>query len=173
LGWRQIASAVAVIICVEAIFAICLFISPWDMEKRGQFGDMFGALNAAFSGLAFCGIIYTIFLQRKELQLQRRELQLQREELVATRGELQRTAAAQEAAERALNSQAQASFVSARMTAINNMITATTIQQEKAKGSSDWARANDLNDRIGELYRELEGIYSEVTSYHLNNSGAP
>jgi len=39
-------------------------------EKRGQFGDMFGAVNSLFSGLAFFGIIITLFLQRKDLQVQ-------------------------------------------------------------------------------------------------------
>jgi len=40
--------------------------------ERDQFGDMFGALNALFSGLAFGGIIYTIRQQKEELELQRR-----------------------------------------------------------------------------------------------------
>lgn len=40
----------------------------------GTFGDMFGALNAIVSALAFMGLLYTINLQRTELQLQRQEL---------------------------------------------------------------------------------------------------
>ena len=56
---------------------------------RGQFGDMFGAVNALFSGLAFGGIIITIFLQRQELKLQRKELSLTRQELQETRKEFQ------------------------------------------------------------------------------------
>lgn len=46
----------------------------------GEFGDMFGATNALFSGLAFVGVIYAIILQRKELRLQRSELRQTREE---------------------------------------------------------------------------------------------
>jgi Putative phage abortive infection protein len=49
---------------------------------RGTFGDMFGSVNALFSGLAFAGVIYAILLQREELGLQR-------EELVKTRAEFQ------------------------------------------------------------------------------------
>jgi hypothetical protein len=56
--------------------------------ERGTFGDMFGSVNALFSGLAFAGIIFTVLLQRQELQLQRHELQLQRDEIVANRQEL-------------------------------------------------------------------------------------
>jgi hypothetical protein len=58
------------------------------MAKRGQAGDLFGAINALFSGLAFAGIITAIFLQQRELEYQWRELS--------------RTAAAQEASQRAL-----------------------------------------------------------------------
>lgn len=47
--------------------------------NRGTFGDKFGAVNALFSGLAFAGIIFTILLQRKELQLQRDELEQTRD----------------------------------------------------------------------------------------------
>jgi hypothetical protein len=40
-------------------------------KDRGTFGDMFGSVNALFSGLALAGIIFTILLQRKELGYQR------------------------------------------------------------------------------------------------------
>lgn len=38
-----------------------------DAAVRGQFGDKFGAINALFSGFAFAGIIFTILLQRRDL----------------------------------------------------------------------------------------------------------
>lgn len=47
---------------------------------RGTFGDMFGSVNSLFSGLALGGIIFTIFLQKKELKLQRKELRETRNE---------------------------------------------------------------------------------------------
>ncbi len=53
-----------------------------NLGDRGTFGDMFGAVNSLFTGLAFAGLIYTILLQKEELSLQREELKL-------TRGELQ------------------------------------------------------------------------------------
>jgi hypothetical protein len=62
------------------------------MAKRGQFGDMFGSVNALFSGLAFAFLIYTIWLQREELKLQREELKLQREALELQVEELKRQA---------------------------------------------------------------------------------
>jgi hypothetical protein len=54
-------------------------LNSWD--ERGAFGDMFGAINALFSGLAFGGVIFAILLQRKELELQRQELVQTRDEL--------------------------------------------------------------------------------------------
>lgn len=54
-------------------------------SEIGQFGDIFGAVNALFSGLAFVGIIVSIRMQGTELKLQRQELQLQRTELEETR----------------------------------------------------------------------------------------
>ncbi|MFZ2306830.1 MAG: hypothetical protein WAW73_20340 [Rhodoferax sp.] len=65
--------------------------------ERGQFGDMFGAVNALFSGMAFAGLLYTIVLQQKQLSMQREELALQREEMRASRGELENQTRAQNA----------------------------------------------------------------------------
>ncbi len=67
----------------------CAVVAVWvlmgvfasDRPSPGQFGDMFGAVNALFTGLAFAGLIYTIILQREELGLQRKELRLTRREL--------------------------------------------------------------------------------------------
>lgn len=47
-------------------------------ENRGTFGDMFGASNALFSGLAFAGVAYAILLQRTEVTIAREELQRSR-----------------------------------------------------------------------------------------------
>lgn len=71
-----------VLICLFVFGAwfITLYLLQGD-ENRGTFGDMFGSVNALFSGLAFGGVIYAILLQRKELKLQRKELELTRGEL--------------------------------------------------------------------------------------------
>jgi len=67
-------------------------------EATAHFGDSFGAVNALFSGLAFAGIIATIWLQKNELALQREELKM-------TREELKKSAQAQDKTQYALNSQ--------------------------------------------------------------------
>lgn len=41
---------------------------------RGTFGDVFGAVNSVFTGLAFVGVIYSIAMQREELAIARSEM---------------------------------------------------------------------------------------------------
>lgn len=84
------------ILILAVVFVIIAWYgSYWIIEKnyneysvKGQVGDMFGAINSLFSGLAFAGLIYTIYLQRVQLELQRKELE-------ETRDELRKTANAQ------------------------------------------------------------------------------
>jgi hypothetical protein len=64
-----------------------------DHTDRGTFGDMFGAVNALFSGLAFVGVIYAILLQGKELKLQRKELRYTRQELKGQKLQLEKQSA--------------------------------------------------------------------------------
>ncbi len=61
------------------------FIIHYSISDRGTFGDLFGSVNALFSGLALAGIIMTILLQRLELKNQKEELQLTRDEMKLTR----------------------------------------------------------------------------------------
>ena len=54
---------------------ICLWIISWilidyfiDNETtRAAFGDKFGSINSLFSGFALAGIVYTVYLQKKDL----------------------------------------------------------------------------------------------------------
>ena len=72
---------IILILCAFPIFCFFMKHNFSKLEESGQFGDQFGALNALFSALAFAGLIYTIFIQKKELELQRDELRLTREEM--------------------------------------------------------------------------------------------
>ena len=82
------AIAVIFIIAVCLLFVYFMKEQPWGMEKRGQFGDMFGVLGAVFSGLAFAGLIVTLIQQHDDLKLQREDLRLQRQEIAQTNLEL-------------------------------------------------------------------------------------
>lgn len=51
-----------------------------EFSEMGVFGDSFGALNTLFSGLAFTGIIVSIFIQSEELKITRKDIQDQVEQ---------------------------------------------------------------------------------------------
>ena len=48
--------------------------------RQGTFGDSFGTLNALFSGLAFSGVLITLFWQRKDLSETQRQIKSQQVE---------------------------------------------------------------------------------------------
>lgn len=72
---------------IVALWALSGFVLYKDAQ-RGTFGDMFGAANALFSGLAFATLIYTAWMQREELSLQRKELEATRAELSGQKQQL-------------------------------------------------------------------------------------
>lgn len=56
---------------VVLLWVAWLLIIPWlisDWAHRGIAGDMFGGLNTLFTGLAFAGLVFTIFLQKTQLK---------------------------------------------------------------------------------------------------------
>lgn len=114
-----------IILLVVTIFPVSIYFILSTWEGRGQFWDIFGALNTLFSGLAFAGIIYTVLLQRKELQLQR-------EELMQTREELKRSADAQEKSELALKEQINSMKLTAKLNALNSLVTYYSKQEKDA-----------------------------------------
>ncbi|MDM8566190.1 hypothetical protein QUF74_11130 [Candidatus Halobeggiatoa sp. HSG11] len=135
----------------------------YGIEKRGTFGDMFGAINALFSGLAFAGVIYAILLQRKELALQR-------EELTLTRKELARSAQAQELSEKSLKKQANSFIISSQISAINSLIDIYSkelnIYNENIysgkKAIEVEERKQFLLKQIDDLHKNLENLYKKL-----------
>lgn len=85
--WIMLAIIGVIGIWIASWFFICKYIE--GIDERGMFGDMFGAVNALFSGLAFAGLIVTLLYQKEELKLQREELAQNREELKGQRVEFE------------------------------------------------------------------------------------
>lgn len=73
---------------VWLVFGIIFYSIPDSLEKSGQSGDMFGGVTALFSGLAFAGLIFTLFVQKQELRYQRKELSFLVNEQRETKGHL-------------------------------------------------------------------------------------
>lgn len=70
---------------LATMIAICILygIIVWNIvpeDKQGVFGDMYGAVNALFSGFALLGVVIAIVYQQQELKLQREELSETRKE---------------------------------------------------------------------------------------------
>lgn len=86
----------ATILLIAFVLPLVL-VNVWNVEfsKLGTYGDFFGSFNSLVSLLAFGGLIYTIQLQRKDLELQREELKLTREELKKQAAAQEKTAAEQ------------------------------------------------------------------------------
>lgn len=66
-------------VMIVSFFVIYKCIDCWD--HRGQFGDLFGVVNALFSGLAFAGLIITIRQQHLDLEYQSQSIAQTKQEL--------------------------------------------------------------------------------------------
>ena len=73
------------IVLIWALSGVLTMIYLDEWSDRGTFGDLFGAINSLFSGLALAGLIYSIYGSRQEIQLQREEIELNRKELIKSR----------------------------------------------------------------------------------------
>lgn len=119
-----------------------------NSEKWGQFGDYIGGtLNPILAFLSFSALLFTIYVQVKQLnfadeQLKRTldELNLSRTELTLTRGELQRSADAQSGSKAVMEQQ---------------LLTQTMQQFD----SIFFAMLKDLNSLLAEL--EIKSVGSE------------
>lgn len=88
--WQKYRFLFFLLIGCVILFLMGLII-PWIiMDKSNEFGDTAGAVNGLFSGLAFAGVIYAIFMQRDELEMQRKELSDQKQEFHTQKATLKR-----------------------------------------------------------------------------------
>ncbi len=138
------------IIYVSAILYFTWPIQEISLTKSAVFGDSFGPLTALFSGLAFSGMIVTIYLQRNDLALQREDVQ-------ANRAEFQRAAVAQERTVRI-------SAITTLLEEYNNRI---TINDNALKRITDHSTGpamtvqkenQEIITKRGILIRELESL---------------
>lgn len=116
---------------VSALIIHSIWPKPSD---HGPFGDMFGAINALFSGWAFLGVIVAIILQKKELEEQRREI---RESRIAHQ------------------QSAGALADQARLSAIRTRIEALTLLIEDVNRQIDGTSGRLARDRLGKEHRRL------------------
>jgi uncharacterized protein YPO0396 len=97
-----------VAIFVQVVYGVTLFYTIGSDTGRGTFGDMFGAVNAFFTGLTLAGLIYTIHEQQKDME--------------SAREATNRSITAQENAAKALKKQADLLHRTAALNAYSIMI---------------------------------------------------
>lgn len=139
-------------------------ISTWvNASYRGTFGDMFGAVNALFSGLAFAGLIYTITVQRQELTLQRKAIKMQTEELKMQREETARSADQLEEQKKLTNLQLAMSIV-------NDLIKTKQERFEKVAVTAENVGWNYGDMAFRTIINEHKGIppYSKSLEIYIN-----
>lgn len=160
LKWFWVANFAVILIWLFNAFGYQIF-NP-SLESRAQNGDMFGPTNALFSGLAFVGLIYTIIMQRKELEMQRYELRMQREAMKAATDEQAKQAEAQEEQLKELKLQNNLTILNSRREYIEFQMEVIKVQIEL-----DGSRPRQL-DFLKEL-QNLEKDYSELLTKTLPN----
>lgn len=80
--WKLFICAGCSICSVWLASFLLIYLCFDDWYVRGQFGDLFGSVNALFSGLAFAGLVITIIQQRHDLQLQREVIEQTNQEML-------------------------------------------------------------------------------------------
>ena len=133
---------IVVVLQVLAAYLEIIFLKDW--QDRSNFGEMFGSVNTLFSGLAFAGVIYTILLQRHELESQR-ESQEKSEHLMV---------------------------LTARLSALNSLVEATSRRLTDMKERRDPAHEiapvkTELDTYIGQI-RAISNKWMAVESVRDN-----
>ena len=67
--------AIVAIVVVVTSLAINFFMATRLFRNPSDFGEMFGAATALFTGLAFAGVVYTLVLQQRDLSHHRLEFE--------------------------------------------------------------------------------------------------
>jgi hypothetical protein len=154
-NYLALVSVLSILFVITTWYLTYYNLKDYNESCRGTFGDMFGGVNALFSGLAFCGIIITILLQSSELRLQREEIKENRKELVRTT-DIQRKQSI------SLDRQAENLKISARLSALNTLVNYYTekgkAERENTKDFYTFQNAHVHFDKAQQYLEEIEVI---------------
>jgi hypothetical protein len=86
---NRLLSGAVLVLLLALVFGLWLWL-PGYLRKAEpvSFGDSFDAVGALFTGLAFAGLIFTIFLQQRQIKLPREDFVSQIEEMKLSRAEI-------------------------------------------------------------------------------------
>ena len=149
---------ILLVVGIWILSAVLILVGLDDWSDRGTFGDLFGAVNALFAGLAFAGLIYTIVLQK-------RDLEMQREEIAQNRLELKKSAKAQQKSERALSEQVEQMKITARLNALKTLIDYYNVQIANPNNPTEIiARAKEKRK---ETVKEIDRLIDRISDDDL------
>lgn len=149
IKWSIIGSSIVIILWILSAILISIFYSM--PEERGTFGDMFGAINALFSGLAFLGLIIALILQKKELEEQRKEIRNSIE--------------AQNISAKAMREQAEISLIQTKLEALNHIINGyerSIVRAEKSKMMIDHVTKYNLIEARDNYEKKLKELIDKL-----------
>jgi dsDNA-specific endonuclease/ATPase MutS2 len=173
------------LVIVLAWFAWWAAVEKMTPQKaeQGQIGDLFGGINALFSGLALAGVVTAVVLQSRELQLQREamnkqneeleltrneiklqreQLELQREELRLSREEFERMASANEEAAKALSKQIKMQVLASRINGLSSQLDSANSRNLARATVRNYIAQDDVNlitsreEELSTAMRELD-----------------
>lgn len=141
------------IVFAWAISGVIIYYAASNWSDRGTIGDMFGAVNALFSGLAFVGLIYTIIMQREEIKMNLQEIEMNRKEL-------KKSASAQIKSQEALKEQVRQTHLTAKINAISTVINYYNIQISNPNSSPELVERSKVKRKklITEIDELIDGL---------------
>lgn len=150
---------IILVIFIWLLSAVLIIVFLDDWSNRGTFGDLFGAVNGLFSGLAFAGLIYTIVLQKRDLELQRAEIQM-------NRAELKKSSSAQQKSEKALSEQVDLMRITSRLNALNTIINYYNLQISSPNTSEE--NLQKFKDKRREAIKEIDTLIDRTSDDDLD-----
>jgi len=144
---------IIVVVILWALSAVIVYFMLDSWADRGTLGDLFGAVNALFSGLAFAVLIYTIVLQREEIKQNR-------EEIVLNRKELAKSARLQQKSQEVLIQQVEQTHLSAKMNAMRTLVDYYNNQISNPKSTEEIITKSKLKRKqiIGHIDRLIDDL---------------
>lgn len=150
---KTLFTLIFLVVFAWAISGVIIYYTASNWSDRGTIGDMFGAVNALFSGLAFVGLIYTIIMQREEIKMNLQEIEMNRKEL-------KKSASAQIKSQEALKEQVRQTHLTAKINAISTVINYYNIQISNPNSSPELVERSRVKRKqlITEIDELIDGL---------------
>jgi len=150
------------VVVVQLVSAVIILRVLPATEEHGTFGDMFGALNTLFSGWAFLGLIFTLLLQRQQLEEQRQEIRDAR--------------IAQQQSAESLRWQAQMGELVARLDALNHIVAVydhkiERLEREAPLSSDERLILNQLKGLQNSYEGKLQELIDRILAFEQAEDG--